>query len=217
MYEKVNNDKTQVQHHYEQKYEKKFKKNSDPKTNQTPTKNFRAVEINYENNSELFDTEDEFEPKSTSPSADMIEQSRDTVRMSVVSVSYKEDLTECPMVKVGIKDIELAALIDTGSQISAISKNKKEWLEDKIGRLRNVPCNSVSMQGAFGEKTKSKEQVWVEVEIGGCQMPFAFLVAPRLTADIILGIDFVKHYGAIIDVGKNIVNFEKIEEKKKPK
>ena len=61
--------------------------------------------------------------------------------------------------------------------------------------------------GAFGDKTRSREQVWLEVEIEGAEMSHSFVVAPKLTADFIIGMDFIRKYKGVIDSTKNIITF----------
>ena len=110
-------------------------------------------------------------------------------------VSYENDTHSCSTIGLNIMKEKSLALVDTGSEVSAISSKYREWIEEKKRKLRCVPGKSMCMVGAFGDKTRSREQVWLEIllemEIEVSEMAHSFVVAPKLTADVgmIIGMD----------------------------
>ena len=81
-------------------------------------------------------------------------------------------------------------------------------IESTGTKLRSISGNSINLQGVFGNKAVVKEHVCLEIKINGEDMPFTAIVAPKLTADIILGVDFMTKYLGIINLGDGSIHFD---------
>ena len=94
----------------------------------------------------------------------------------------------------------LYALIDTGSQVNAISekwfKNKKK----KLGNVETLKLSNTVIKAATGQKSKRvTQQVLLTTRIGDVEGDGVFLVVPELVKDCIIVIGLLEEYGCIID------------------
>lgn len=87
----------------------------------------------------------------------------------------------CPRVLVGFFAFPVPALIDTGSQITAISEEFYKYLQ-LHGELTEMPVSNVMLYTAIGRKpTAIKKQIFYNLIIGDKKYPTCFLVVPRLS------------------------------------
>ena len=98
-----------------------------------------------------------------------------------------------------INNINILALIDSGSQVTAISEILYERLkEDK--KLLELPIANVTVSTAIGKKmTNVKKQISVKIEICDCTLSATMLVIPFLSSNVVLGNDFLLRNGIVID------------------
>ena len=96
------------------------------------------------------------------------------------------------------------ALVDSGADISILSGR----LYDKISRGTTKKANMVMKRiyTANAAPLKIETAVDVEVKINGLQIPFAVSVIRELNYDVILGVDFLNHTKAVIDVSRNCLS-----------
>lgn len=63
-------------------------------------------------------------------------------------------MNKCPEIKIKLNNIEVTALIDSGSQLNAISElwyiNNKE----KLGKVEILNLSNTNVKGALGNKSK---------------------------------------------------------------
>ena len=106
--------------------------------------------------------------------------------------------------------IKVWSLIDSGSQITAISEKFYNELT-KGSKLLELPVANVVVSVAIGRKTTSvKKQVQIEFVIDKMDITQIFLVVPFLTSQIILGNDFLFKNGIIIDYWNNQIKIKNV-------
>lgn len=108
-------------------------------------------------------------------------------------------IPKSPHILCNIKGFEVWSLVDTGSQISAISEEFYNEL-NKDKNFSDLPVSNIMVSTAIGKKSTSvKKQIYVEIDIDGQITPYVFLVIPCLSDKIILGNDFHLKCGIIIN------------------
>lgn len=112
-----------------------------------------------------------------------------------------------PIIKMTIGKTEYPALVDSGSQICCISQETMEQLRFLIPEAPTFPVQGVRISGAFQTKQQRvTEQVLLPFQLENEYFDFEFLVVPKLTYPLILGVDFLRFYNANIDLAnKQIV------------
>ena len=110
-----------------------------------------------------------------------------------------QSLAKCPHLKVNIMRKETIVLLDSGSQITAISEDFYKELSTQE-RLSSLPVSNLYVTTAIGKKsTTIKKQIWLEIELGGRILSCPFLVIPFLTSTVILGNDWMLRHEVILN------------------
>lgn len=110
----------------------------------------------------------------------------------------------CPRMTLLIFSVPVQVLIDTGSQITAISEDCHNYLI-LHGKFVELPICNITLLTAIGKKpTTIKKQVSCSVIIDDQIINTHLLVVPRLSNPIILGNDWLLK-------NKGIINYEKCE------
>ena len=104
----------------------------------------------------------------------------------------------CPKVIVTFFAVPVPALIDTGSQITAISWDFYEYLS-LHGKLTEFPVSKVVVTTAIGKKPTTIRKQRCKIHIGDEKYQSCFLVAPGLSNSVILGNDWFLSNQVIID------------------
>jgi hypothetical protein len=93
-------------------------------------------------------------------------------------------IVKCPEVRVRLNQVEVIALVDTGSQVNGISQ---EWFDrnrDKMGRVEMLNLANTTVKGALGNRSKLiRKQVLLSLCINNIQMDVVFLIIPALSRD----------------------------------
>lgn len=114
---------------------------------------------------------------------------------------------ECePFVSVSIGGEIRKALVDTGAQVSAITKDLYDELIAKGIFVDTVPIKKLALKGAFSEKGSSvayKAQLTLRMK--GKVFVQEFCVVPRMIHPLVLGIDFLNEYKATIVCGGEMI------------
>ena len=101
-------------------------------------------------------------------------------------------MPKCPILVISIEGIIIRALIDTGSEVSAISEKIYLTHEANLIKCPTLPLIGVTVTGAINTKaTKVKKQIFAKIDVGQISENATLLVIPNLTADCILGVDFL--------------------------
>nr|CAH7738807.1 unnamed protein product [Callosobruchus chinensis] len=114
----------------------------------------------------------------------------------------KPDLVT-PIVHAKVAGVSIGVLIDSGSQVSAVSDKFLKMIKHDIPKL---PVSNVAVKLAVGARPeKIKEQVYLPLEVDNVTFDENFLVIPKLNVDVLLGCDFLMNRKVKLDFVKNAV------------
>lgn len=127
-----------------------------------------------------------------------VEDKRQTMNCSISEIHGK------------LENQDQEIIVDTGSEVSAISKNKLIELEYKCNRkLEQLPINNITIVGVTGVRSKKvSKQVMLFLELNEIRVPVNFLVIENISADIILGMDFLRKHKCVINLAEQILTLE---------
>lgn len=126
-----------------------------------------------------------------------------------ISKGLQSKICKCPNIKIDIDDISTFALIDSGSEVTAISEEFYESNE-KLKLCAKLPLNGKIVKGALGTRsTTIKYQILCPVKIGDKIEHMIFLIIPKLGKSCIFGYDTIKDLSIIIDTDKEVLHFRK--------
>ncbi|KMQ91596.1 reverse ribonuclease integrase [Lasius niger] len=124
--------------------------------------------------------------------------------------------TTMPYVTVTVGDrLTVKTLIDTGAQISAITKALYDKMTNEGVEMRIIPIKKFSLTGAFSDRGQPiAHRIQINFRIGETEFTHELYVVRNLAYEMILGIDFLTERKAILQCGKKFtVEFlEKDEE-----
>ena len=116
---------------------------------------------------------------------------------------------KCPNIKIDMNGILTYALIDSGSEVTAISE---EFFESnkKFRDCPKLPLNGKIVKGVLGTKsTIIKFQILCPVKIGHKIEEIIFLIIPKLGKNCIFGYDTIRDLSIIIDPDREVLHFKK--------
>lgn len=115
-----------------------------------------------------------------------------------------------PIVKVGVIGEKALALLDTGSQITAISDAFVQRIRNVGGEVATLPTKHLKIKTAVGNKTTTvKSVVCLDISINNVTFATHAYVIPDLTNDLILGIDWLKLYEVTMNFSLNLIVINK--------
>lgn len=105
----------------------------------------------------------------------------------------------CPRVIISAFAVSISSLIDTGSQITAMSEIFYGYLK-KYNKIMELPVSNVLLFTAIGKKAAHvKKQILCEIKVGNFQCNSSFLIVPHLSNPVILGNDWLLENRAIVN------------------
>lgn len=108
---------------------------------------------------------------------------------------------DTPHINVDIYGDTYPCLIDTGSSSTVISESLYNLLRVKRPNLLTLPVRGLLCSGALGRlKQRVKYQSLIQVNIGGSIFDLLFLVIPNLSSDVIIGVDALESWRAVINL-----------------
>lgn len=111
-----------------------------------------------------------------------------------------------PTVHVDIESVTTQALIDSGSQVSCVSKSFFEKLIKVNSRIPSIPAKCVTLVGALGDKNqKVQNQTLLTFRFEDFEVDYTCLVVPNLIRDVIFGCDFMRDYRVTINFSENYI------------
>lgn len=117
-------------------------------------------------------------------------------------------LTGCPHLKVLVGERQMSVLLDSGSQVSAVSESFYKELLLK-GEIRELPVTNLVISTAIGKKsTTIKRQIFIRIQIENMTTESSFFVVPYLTSEIILGHDWLSRNKVIMDYDRKIITVQ---------
>ena len=123
-------------------------------------------------------------------------------------VTIKERARKCPIIESFMGNLCVQALIDTGSEISAVSKKFYARLISERIPVPTLPTVRCYVIGVGRKRSKPiSMQVLISINIGDMLFDVPCLVIEDLNHDVILGVDFLRENGGIIDFSRNVMSF----------
>ena len=150
----------------------------------TPSKFFKVEEI-----SSSSDEENAYETKH--------QDAEDFVVLFINETS----LGISPVLEIKINNkIVISAIVDSGSEVNLISQEVYERLTQAGNIIPVLPVQGVVLVTAFGKKSnRIRLQALLEFTVGDDEFEGVFMVSPQLSNDAILGCQFLREFGIIID------------------
>ena len=117
-------------------------------------------------------------------------------------------IPQSPQLKIKINDVDTWALVDTGSQITAVSEKFYETIKCK-NKIHEMPVSNVIVSTAIGNKnTTVKKQILLDFECDGYINNHICLIIPYLASDIILGNDWNLKNGIVINYNNQSIRIK---------
>jgi hypothetical protein len=108
-----------------------------------------------------------------------------------------------PYTELLVGQLKVKALIDTGSEISCISQQLYEQIQESGRKIDELPVNNTVLRGAFGNRSKKiTAQLYLTINIAGYDLDFVFVVVKGLINDMIVGIDILQTLSADINLAE---------------
>lgn len=148
--------------------------------------------------------------------------------MPTIYLSIKDELLEendsglvsvqmkCPEIRIKINQIDVIALVDTGSSVNGISEGWFNAHEAQLGSFEMLSISNTFIISAVGHKSKHiKKQILCDIEVNNIKTECVFLIIPGLVRDCIIGMNFLQQEGCVINIPENYINF--VKQQKEPK
>ena len=125
-------------------------------------------------------------------------------------VSLAVNLTASYFVTVSVDDIPLQLMVDSGAAVSLLRKDQWVRLVGPMAKMEQ--WNGGKFVGVNGSPVDVEGVATMDIVIGGCKVSADFIVAGALKVQSLIGLDFLKKYGCVIDIpregcGYNIYPF----------
>jgi predicted aspartyl protease len=134
------------------------------------------------------------------------EQDREVSYTLYIAESGRHD---CPRLNIRIGDEEIAALLDTGCEMSIINEQLYNSLRLRGLECLELPTQHINLVSAFNERSRRiKKQALLAVMIAGYRVDQVVLLSPQLLTDIILGLDFLVDHAATISFPNRTVSLK---------
>lgn len=132
--------------------------------------------------------------------ADVIEEIREEIKGIDVYTHIREPIIQsCPHIAIRMGDIRVDALLDSGSEISAISEEFYKILKSKMS-LNMLPVTGMQITLAVSKKaTVVKHQALLPMIIEELEISHPVLIVPGLNQQMLLGSDWLKVNKVIFD------------------
>ena len=111
-------------------------------------------------------------------------------------------LSKLPEIEVLINGHKTAGLIDSGSQITAISISLYETITKSGEILPEIPTPAFFIQGAFGSRSERVNKLrLITIKLNSLEIDVPVMILRRLPYNLILGHDFLQRVKAVYDCG----------------
>lgn len=158
------------------------------------------------------ESNDEAENPKTIPKTKRYEEKRVTImRTSKIIKDLEEEedakidkVTTDPVINVTIGKTVIRTLIDTGAQISVMSRNTLNRLIQAEESFDKIPIRKCKLRGAFGEQELTIAcKIQILMEIGENKLLHEFYVVDKLSYPMVVGHDALTKYNAMIQCKKS--------------
>jgi hypothetical protein len=107
---------------------------------------------------------------------------------------------ECPLVEVIVGKRNVTCLLDCGAEASLINGELFNQLMEYGIEIFTLPISNCVLEAVFGAKSRRiTKQALLELSIDSCTYEVVALDAPRLSMEVILGVDVLKQYRIMVD------------------
>lgn len=114
-----------------------------------------------------------------------------------------------PLIQIQLYNFFFPALIDTGSEICAISEEVWSQIEEYHGNIPAFSCSGIKVTGAFKVKQRRvKQQVLLTFNILKNNITHEFLLIPDLVYPVIIGADLLRLFQVNINLSAECVFFK---------
>lgn len=111
-----------------------------------------------------------------------------------------KQLAVAPTIEINVESVAVRALVDSGSQLTCISRNFFNKLKQINMHLPILPASCSTLIGALGDKSqKVREQVYLQFSINNWSFDYTCIIVPKLVRDIILGCDWMQDFSVNIN------------------
>jgi hypothetical protein len=115
----------------------------------------------------------------------------------------RKEIKRCramPKIKIAFESFQETALVDTGAQLSVISKDVYDKLIESNERMDIIPVRKFGLRGAFSERgAVVANKVRVSFKYEGEKYTYEFNVVEKIVYEVVLGMDFMMRFKAVID------------------
>lgn len=111
-----------------------------------------------------------------------------------------------------VDDQPVRALVDSGASFSVVSNKFRRQLR----KVMFPTDENVLLKVADGGHVRPMGKCVLRLDINGMIRPFEFTVMPKCSHDVILGWDFLKTSGAVVDCGRSELMFDDIVQDSQP-
>lgn len=87
-------------------------------------------------------------------------------------------------------NVPVSFLIDTGAGVSLLQGSVWDKIRPKDHKLRTVTVHR--LVGVDGIPIRVRGSAWIQFSIGGMEFDHEFIIADHITAEAILGLDFLR-------------------------
>lgn len=113
-------------------------------------------------------------------------------------------ISKCPEINIKLNNIEVTALLDSGSQVDAVSEEWFKINKHHLGKIDILPMSNTVIKGAIGKVSKPvRIQLLLRTEIHNYTDDAVFLVIPGLNKHCILGIKILRLFKCVLDFRDN--------------
>ena len=201
--EKDQKSKQENQQTTEEKPKPKWNNNKRKDKDNTEKRNIRTIEVKGEiSDAEWEDADTDYEDEQQDTESEETEK----------NVIEEDNKTGSPLIMIKIGQIETEALLDTGAHLSAVSETMLTKIQEK-STIMQLPICNVVIKGILGAKKKIKKQVRLNIQLNEEIVPWTFIVIPKMSNEVILGIDILKYLRTEINIEEEFVEFKKIQKK----
>lgn len=123
----------------------------------------------------------------------------------LVNMSNKK----CPRLNILLNNIPVSAIIDTGSELEAVSEGWFQENKRRLGHFEMLPLVNTVIRTAVNKSSKPiKKQILLHVKIGEIGEDVNFMVIPNLSHNCIIGINFLRLFRSVINMDNNTISFQ---------
>lgn len=125
-----------------------------------------------------------------------------------LNIDFDSQFNKCPTIDITLNGIKVNALIDSGSEVTAISEKFYNENLDAFKSCATLPLCGKFIKTATGNKsTRLKLQVMISTKLKNFSLYLIYIVVPNLIKDCVIGYDSQKKLKMLFDAGLKEITF----------